>query len=121
MEAVWHLELGAGVVAGLIEDQDDALGRADPHRGSEGLQGDAHDRGGDARGELPFAASGGRVDEGEHVAPLEAVRHAHERPLPLARPDAAHDRFEAHPMFIGRPPLDLRLGKGRPHRRHLLA
>jgi hypothetical protein len=24
-------------------------------------------------------------------------------------------------MFIGRPPLDLRLGKGRPHRRHLLA
>jgi len=61
------------------------------------------------------------MDEGEHVAPLETMLHAHDRSVPLARPDATHDRFEAHPMGIGRPPLDLRRGKGRPHRRHLLA
>jgi hypothetical protein len=46
------------------------------------------------------------MDEGEHIAPLEAVLHTHDRPLPFARPDPAHNRFEAHPMGIGRPHLD---------------
>ena len=61
------------------------------------------------------------MDKGEHVAPLEAVLHAHERPLPAPRPDAAHNGFEPHPMGISRPHLDLRLWISRLHQRYLLA
>ncbi len=124
MEALRHRKQRAGVVAGLIKHHHDALGRASAHRGGEGRQGDTHHGGVDRRGELPGAATGGRMDKGAHVAPLEAVLHAHERPLPFARPDAAHNRFEAHPMGImgiGRPDLDVRGGMRRPHRCHLLA
>src|SRR5262245_43935223 len=42
MEAIWHLDQGAGVVASLIEHEHDTLGRASTHRGGEGRQGDAH-------------------------------------------------------------------------------
>ena len=58
MEALRHRKQRAGVVAGLIAHEHNALGRASAHRGSEGLPGDAHHGGVDRRGELPGAEAG---------------------------------------------------------------
>ncbi len=76
MDALRHLELGAGVVARLIEHQDNASARAGADRFGEGVEDRAHHRGIDAGGELPFIASRRGMHEGEHIEPLAALLHA---------------------------------------------
>jgi len=121
MEAFRDLDLRAGLVTGLIKDQDDALALAGADGAGEIVAGDAHDRGIDAGGKLPLLAPRGRMDETEHVEPLKAVLHARDGTRSLACPGLPEERFAAHSMFVGGPYLDRRLRIRRPDRRHLLA
>lgn len=51
------------------------------------------------------------MDEGDEVAPVVARLDRGEGPLARQRPDAREQRFEAHPMLVGRPHLDAGSGE----------
>ena len=55
------------------------------------------------------------MDKADEVAPLEAVLDGGNRTLANRRPDPPEQRFEADPMFIGRPQLHLRMRERRRH------
>jgi len=58
----------------------------------------------------------GGMHEADQIAPFEPMLHGREGALPVEAPDLLQDGFEADPVFVDRPELDLRLGEGRGHR-----
>src|SRR5258706_4613213 len=50
-----------------------------------------------------------RMHKPDEVAPLEAMLHGHQRPLPVDAPDLVQDRLEANAVLVDRPELDLGL------------
>src|SRR5262249_42967393 len=109
------------VVAGLIEHQHNALGRPGAYRAREVGERDAHHVGVRPRAQLPLAAPGGWMDEGQEVEPLEAVLHPGNRARSAACPDLLEDGLEPDPLLVGRPDFDARGRVALAHLRHLLA
>ncbi len=120
MDAFGHHEFFAGMPAGLIEDQQDALRRACADSLGELRQRNREHIRPHRWQEQPLRLSGSRLHKTVDVEPLEAVLDSDTRPRPLARPDPAQDRFEPNAMLIGRPQLDRGLGKCLLHRVYLL-
>jgi hypothetical protein len=121
VDALGELELGAGLLARLIKRQDDALGEAGAHRLGKGLPSQAQEGGAEASSALPLGAPGEGGHEGEHLAPLEAVRHPHQGTRSLPCPDGAQQRSEAHAMLVGGPALHAGPRIGGLDRRYLRA
>src|SRR5262249_16158878 len=66
-------------------------------------------------GQVKHGPARGRMDEADQVAPGVAMLHRGSRALAIETPDFVQDGFEADPMLIDRPQVDLRLREGRGH------
>jgi len=111
MDMLGHPQAHTAMPAGTVEDQDDLFVRASADLPGERGQFHLKERDRDTRGEMEQGPTRGRMDETHQVAPFEAVADWGEGPLANRRPDASEQRLEAATMFIGRPQLDLRVGK----------
>ena len=111
MDAFRHHKLFAGMPAGLIEDQQDPLGRACPDSLGELCQRNREHIRPHRRQENPLRLSGSGLHKTGEVEPLEAMLHGDMRSRTLAHPDPAQDRFESNAVLISRPQLDRGLGK----------
>ncbi len=120
MDTFGHHEFFAGMPAGLIQDQQDALRWACADGLGELRQRNREHIRPHRRQEQPLRLSGSRLHETVEVEPLEAMLDGDTRAGAFARPDPAQNRFESNAMLIGRPQLDRGLGKRLLHRVHLL-
>jgi len=120
MDAFGHHQFFAGMPAGLIEDQQDALRRACADGLGELRQRKREHIRPHRRQEQPLGLSRSWLHKTVDVEPLEALLDGNTRPGPFARPDPAQDRSEPNAVLIGRPQLDCGLGKRLLHRFHLL-
>src|SRR4051794_752405 len=89
------------VPARVVEDEDD-----DPVATGAGLAGEEGEERLEERlrhsvGQVPEHLARGRLHEGDHVEPLEAVVAGRARSLALGRPDAAEDRLQPDAVLVG--------------------
>lgn len=105
-----------GVPARAVQHEHDLLVRAGPDLARKLGQFDFEEGDTDRRGQMEDRPPRSGMDEADEVTPFEAVAHSGNRTLSDRRPDAAQQRFQADAMFIGRPQLDLGVGKGAGHR-----
>src|SRR4051812_12111295 len=97
---------GLRVPAGVVEDEDD-----DPVATGPGLAGGEgeerlEERLRDPVRQVPEHLARGRLHEGGHVEPPEAVVAGGARPLALGRPDAAEDRLQPDAVLVRGEDLD---------------
>jgi hypothetical protein len=111
VDAFGNDEFFAGVPAGLIEDQQDPLGRACSDSLGELCQRKREHIRPHRWQENPLRLSGSGLHKTVDVEPLEAMLDSDMRPGTFAHPDPAQDRFEPNAVLIGRPQLDRGLGK----------
>ncbi len=110
-----HAQMDAGVPAGAIQDEHNLLVGAGTDLAGERGQFHLKERNADGGSEMEDGPAGSGMDEAHEVAPGEAVLHGGDRTVADWRPDAAQQRLQADPMFVGRPQFDLRVGKRRRH------
>src|SRR3954462_3417679 len=92
---------GLRVPAGVVEDEDD-----DPVATGPGFAGEEGEERLEERlrhpvRQVPEDLARGRLHEGGHVEPLEAVMAGRARSLALGRPDAAEDRLQPDAVLVG--------------------
>src|SRR3954471_3597238 len=92
---------GLRVPAGVVEDEDD-----DPVATGAGFAGEEGEERLEGRlrhpvRQVPEDLARGRLHEGGHVEPLEAVVAGRARSLALGRPDAAEDRLQPDAVLVG--------------------
>src|SRR3954471_2443244 len=97
---------GLRVPAGVVEDEDD-----DPVATGPGLAGEEGEERLEERlrhpvRQVPEHLARGRLHEGGHVEPLEAVVAGCARSLAPRRPDAAEDRLQPDAVLVGGEDLD---------------
>jgi hypothetical protein len=91
---------------GVIEDENN-----DPVAPRAGLLGEGRQQRLEERlrhavGDVPEAFAGRWRDEGGNIQPLEAMMAGGDRARADRRPNPAHDRFQAQPVFVGREGFD---------------
>ncbi len=112
LDAVRHGEVGAGVEAGVVEQEHDAfVGSGADCRGEGGEQA-GEQRLGHAIGQVPHRFARGRAHEGSDVEPFEAVVTEGCRALPSGSPHRAQHRFQAEAVLVGAEHLDRDAGVG---------
>ncbi len=102
----------AGVPACAIEHEHDLFGGAGSRLTRKFCQLDFKERDADRGGQMEEGAARGGMDKADKIAPSKAVLHGGDRTLADRRPDPAQQRLQADTMLVGRPQLDLRVGKG---------
>ena len=116
VEAFGHHQFFAGMPASLIENQQDALGRAGADGLGELCQGNGEHIRSHRWQEQPFRLSRSRMHKTVEVEPLEAMLHRDTRACAFTHPDPAQDWFQSDPVLIGRPQFDRSMRKGLLHR-----
>src|SRR5258706_9129296 len=111
VDAFGYDEFFAGMPASLIEDQQDALGRACANGLGELCQRNREHIRPHRWQEQPFRLSGSWLHKTGEGEPLEAMLDSDPRPGTFAHPDAAQDRLESDTVLISRPHLNCGLGK----------
>ncbi len=111
VDAFGYDKFFAGMLACLIEDQQDALRRACANGLSELCQRNREHIRPHCLQEQPFRLSRSRLHKTVEIEPLEAMLESDTRPGPFAYPDPAQNRLESDTVLIGRPHLNCGLGK----------
>src|SRR5258708_15097659 len=114
MHMVGHAQRDTGMPARPIEHEHDLLAGTGSRLACEGGELHCKDRnadGGWQMGQMEEGPSRSGMDKADQRAPREAMLHGGHGPLPDRGPDPTPQRFEADPMFVGRPQLDRRVGK----------
>ena len=112
VDVLGHAQLGTGMPAGAVEDEDDLLGRAGADLTGEFGELDREERDRHAGGEVEEGPPRGRLDEADQIAPREAVLDRRDGALPVEAPDLVQDRLQADAVLVGGPEFDARFGVG---------
>jgi len=107
VDAVWHLDLRAGMPACSVQHQEDALARPCAHIPRKGRQHLPEEHRPDRGQEPPLGLTGRGTDEATDIEPLVALLHGGNRSRPDRCPDPADERQQPNAMLVGRPELDL--------------
>ena len=106
MDAVWHRHRLAGVPAGTIEHQEDALGRSRTHLPGKGGQHLTEEQGRHRGEQPPDRRTGGGANKATDVEPLIALLDGGNRALPFRCPHPADQRQQANAVLVGGPDFD---------------
>ena len=105
-DSVGDHEVALAMPTGVVEDEDDDSVFAGAGFIGEGAQQRLEERLRDAVGDIPEAFAGRGRNESGDVEPFEAMMTGGDRARADRRPNPAHDRLQAEPMFVGREGFD---------------
>jgi len=114
MDALWDLDLLAGMPACTVQYQDDPLGESCTDIPGKGGQHLTEEDCLDGRQEPPLGLASGRTDKATDGEPLVPLLYGSDGALADWCPDPTDEGQEANPMLVGGPELDLGTRVGGP-------
>ena len=109
VDPLWELEPSTAVLSSTIKDQQDLFVWPCSHLLGKSCQGAGEGLNADRGQQQPTRLPALWTHKGQDVHPLIALGHGGFHCRSLGSPNSSQDRFEANPMLIHRPELNLRL------------
>lgn len=108
--AVWNIQAGLAMPAGVVENEHDGSVYAGAYLAREGFEQCGEEQLRHAVVHIPKGFATRRRDKGRHVKPIEAMTAGRDRSFADGSPDAAHHRLQTEPVFVAGEDFDRPVG-----------